>query len=83
MSTYTISVVGYWPQADTSACLWDADTGKLLATLAHNYPVNAGAFSPNDKVIATGTGKGVRLWDARAGKLLRTLTDFEKMKIVL
>jgi WD40 repeat protein/tRNA A-37 threonylcarbamoyl transferase component Bud32 len=51
---------------DATACLWDADTGKLLATLKHANPVYGAAFSPDDKFIATGAnnGKGVQLWDA-------------------
>jgi WD40 repeat protein len=48
---------------DTTACLWDAVTGELLATLKHTRKVRAGAFSPDDKLIATGSFKAMQLWD--------------------
>ena len=49
---------------DNTACVWDADTGKLLATLNHTYAVRAGAFSPDGKLIATGGNRSVQFWDA-------------------
>jgi WD40 repeat protein/tRNA A-37 threonylcarbamoyl transferase component Bud32 len=61
---------------DSTACLWDSDTAKLLATLKHAQPVISVAFSPDDKFIATGTtrSKGVQLWD-RDGKAIGPRMD--------
>ncbi|WP_371357403.1 WD40 repeat domain-containing protein, partial [Hydrocoleum sp. CS-953] len=38
---------------DKTTRLWDAETGKELATLNHEYRVNAVAFSSDGKTIAT------------------------------
>lgn len=59
---------------DKTACLWDAGTGKLLATLKHGNAVRAGAFSPDDKFVATGTNKAVHFWDMD-GKALGARLD--------
>jgi WD40 repeat protein len=50
---------------DTMACLWDAETGKLLVTIKHAHQVQSAAFSPDDRFIAIGTQRdGVQLWHA-------------------
>jgi WD40 repeat protein/tRNA A-37 threonylcarbamoyl transferase component Bud32 len=59
---------------DTTACLWDTATGKLLATLKHTHAVYTGAFSPDDKFIVTGTYKAMHLWD-RDGKAIGAPLD--------
>lgn len=48
---------------DNTACLWESGTGRLLAKLEHANVVRAGAFSPDDKFVATGTNKAVQIWD--------------------
>src|SRR5262249_21640852 len=55
---------------DRTAKVWDAATGKELATLVgHTATVEAVAFSPDDRILATGSYDGtVRLWDWAAGK---------------
>jgi WD40 repeat protein len=57
-----------------TAQLWDARTGKRLATFDHPDSVRAVAFSPNGAMVVT-TGKGgtARLWDANTAQLLRSL----------
>jgi WD40 repeat protein/predicted Ser/Thr protein kinase len=65
--------------------LWDAATGKALATFVEkNQPVNCIAFSPDGKVLAYGTGVNrvsgsergvVKLWDVASRKELITLLD--------
>ena len=53
------------------ARLWDAATGKPIGDpLKHNGWVNAVAFSPDGKKIATASGSTARLWDAATGKPL-------------
>jgi len=61
---------------DKTARIWDADTGRLLATLAgHTAPVNIAAFSPDGKRIVTASADNTaRLWDAESGALQATLT---------
>jgi WD40 repeat protein len=51
-------------------------TGKKVATLTgHKGKVLCAAFSPDGKLLATGSGdKTVKLWDVAAGKELATLT---------
>ena len=61
---------------DNTIRMWDMDTGELLRTLSgHSQNVNAMAFSPENKIIATGSDDHtVRLWDADTGKLLHILS---------
>src|SRR5204863_214627 len=56
--------------------LWDADTGKeLLAGEGHTDEVAGVAYSPDGKLVATGSGGDgtVRLWDAAAAAPVRVL----------
>jgi WD40 repeat protein len=50
--------------------LWDAATGKLLATLGeHKDVVYNAVFSPDSRLLATETSEGVvHLWDAATGR---------------
>ena len=61
---------------DGNALIWDAATGKLVATLAGTRlrGVRTAAYSPDGKRILTGDDDGVaRLWDAETGVLLRAM----------
>lgn len=54
--------------------LWDADTGRRVATLAEPSWVTAAAFRPGGGVVATGHDDGqVRLWDVASKRQLREL----------
>ncbi|HYP00001.1 MAG TPA: hypothetical protein VER76_07400, partial [Pyrinomonadaceae bacterium] len=61
--------------ADNTVRLWNADTGSQLRALTgHTEQVNAVAFSPDDKLVASGSNDGtVKLWAADTGAELRTL----------
>ena len=70
---------------DNTARVWDALTGKELATLiGHESKVTSAAFSPDGTRIVTATGdflsnsdKTARVWDAATGKELATLIGHE------
>jgi hypothetical protein len=56
-----------------SVVLWDADSGRVLATLAQEATVFGLALSPDGRTVAVGDGRRLKLWDVATGKLLRTL----------
>ena len=57
--------------ADNTAKLWDAASGNLIASFAHQGTVKAVAFSPDGARILTGSAdKTAKLWDAASGKLI-------------
>ena len=60
---------------DGTARLWDAATGKALATLVgHTHMVRGVAFSPDGTRVLTGSDDNTaRLWDVATGKPLAIL----------
>ncbi|KAI9748897.1 MAG: hypothetical protein M1815_002892 [Lichina confinis] len=66
-SSSSLMVTG---SGDSTARIWDCDTGTPLHTLkGHTGWVLAVSWSPDDKTIATGSLDGsVRLWDPITGK---------------
>jgi WD40 repeat protein len=65
--------------ADKTARVWDAATGKALATLAgHEDTVNQASFSPDGRRVVTASqDKTARVWDGDTGRVLATLTGHE------
>jgi WD40 repeat protein len=77
---------------DRTARLYDTATGKLRASLAgHSQPLKAVVFSPDGKLLATGSGTfadpdrpaEIMLWDVSTRKALATLTGHKGMVLEL
>ena len=57
--------------ADNTAKLWDAASGKLIASFDHQDTVYEAAFSPDGARILTASADNTaKLWDAASGKLI-------------
>ena len=69
---------------DHTVRLWDARTGRPIATLTgHTDIVWAVAFSPDSATLATTSTDGtVRLWDARTGRPITTFTNGGEIALV-
>ncbi|MFF1713957.1 CHAT domain-containing protein [Streptomyces sp. NPDC058268] len=60
---------------DTTARVWDAESGTQLLTLTHDYSLTEVVFSPDGRRLATASwDKTARVWDAESGTQLLTLT---------
>jgi len=61
---------------DKSARVWDAQTHRLLFTLAHGDTVYHAVYSADGRELITAGGDGlVRIWNAGDGSLVRKLTQ--------
>jgi len=60
---------------DDTARVWDADSGKFLASLqGHTARVNSAAFSPDGRRVVTASfDRTARIWDADSGQTLASL----------
>ena len=57
--------------ADNTAKLWDAASGKLIASFAHQDAVYNAMFSPDGaRILTASADKTAKLWDAASGKLI-------------
>jgi WD40 repeat protein len=56
-------------------CLWSVETDKLLATLSSPGGVSSVAFSPDGKLIATGSSGGtISIWDILTDRLILVMS---------
>ncbi|KOP24386.1 hypothetical protein AMR41_21075 [Hapalosiphon sp. MRB220] len=64
-------------EPDSIVHLWDVSTGKEILTLeGHHTGVWSVAFSPTEKILATGSyDRTIKVWDLHSGKCLKTLTE--------
>jgi WD40 repeat protein len=62
--------------------LCDVAGGKVLREVRLDMPVTALGFSPDGKLLASGTGFSVRFWDARTGQEQVTVPMLEPIKAV-
>ncbi len=59
---------------DKSARVWDAASGKSLATLNHSGEVRDAEFSPDGaRIVTASADKTAVVWDAQSGRSLETL----------
>jgi WD40 repeat protein len=60
---------------DNTVRLWDVASGRMVRTLSgHNDIVNAVAFSPDGRILASASNDlTIKLWDVAGGRELRTL----------
>jgi WD40 repeat protein/serine/threonine protein kinase len=64
--------------SETTARIWDAESGRELFSLPHGVAVRMSAFSPDGRRIVTGGGDvgkpgEAKVWDSETGRLLSTL----------
>ncbi len=55
--------------------IYDVPSGRLLSEIKVPYPHDA-AFSPDGEILATASGKDVRVWNTETGQELRRLDKF-------
>ena len=60
---------------DSTVQLWEADTGKSIATLGPGSKV---VFSPDGKMLASSGGKVIWLWNVKTGKQVGELKGHTK-----
>jgi uncharacterized delta-60 repeat protein len=74
-----------------SARVWEAGTGKEIASMTHENSVTAVAFSPNGKYVVSGgcdqgtqicTQGSARMWEAETGKEIARMTHAGSVEFI-
>lgn len=56
------------------ALIWDAKTGKQVATITDPTIPSSGGFSPDGSLIASGHSNGeINIWNVKSGKVIQSL----------
>lgn len=58
---------------DKEILLWDAETGNIKHSLTHNWIFDELLFSPDAKILASGSNIRIYLWDVTSGKIRHKL----------
>ncbi len=59
-----------WDRVD----VWDVSTAKPIVSMGHRDTVNSATYSPDEKMIASGSDDGtVKFWDATTGELINEI----------
>jgi WD40 repeat protein/serine/threonine protein kinase len=67
--------------ADKTAKLWDAASGKLIASFDHQDAISAAKFSPDGaRILTTSADKTAKLWDAASGKLIASFAHQDTIR---
>ena len=62
---------------DGRANIWDVAAKKLKRSLTHNDRIGVASFSPDDKLVCTGTlGDAIHLWNAETGDQVAVLKEY-------
>ena len=63
----------------TGVWIYDACTGAEIQLLTDHATVSGIlAFSPDSKILATGSGEKILLWDISSGKLLKSFNGYDR-----
>jgi RNA polymerase sigma factor (sigma-70 family) len=81
----TSTIMGLQDQKGGAVHLWEMATGKEVRTWTPDpTETYALAFSPDGKLLATGSGFGpIRLWETATGKELRQCQDYQAHVVAL
>ena len=67
--------------ADKTARLWDAASGKLMASFVHQDGVSAAKFSPDGtRILTASADKTAKLWDAASGELIASFAHQDTVR---
>jgi WD40 repeat protein/serine/threonine protein kinase len=65
---------------DNTARLWDASSGKLMASFAHQDGVTHAAFSPDGaRILTASVDHSAKLWEASSGKLIASFAHQDRV----
>ena len=69
---------------DSSARLWNAETGVLLRVFrGHEHVIHAAAFSPDGRLVLSGShDRTLRLWETASGRLVRTIAHPGEFSVI-